>query len=207
MAVEDSCGGRSVFSVFHKPVYVSAVADAGIGVDLSWDNYVGFPYNKYYIFRNHYSTGWTLIDSTLFGTNMYNDPNPPQPIDTLEYMIEVYPSTPCNATRGVINTTRSNIKKPSSKINTGIKQEVNTSDWTIYPNPSNGIFNLNFNYALEKSALLTVFDNLGQQVYNNNQLDGKQKHQIDLNTLRSGVYFVKLMNKGSTSIKRIVVLK
>jgi len=204
----DSCGKVSTFSLTHKPIHLTATLGLTSDVILNWDQYQGFAYNQYYIFRDHFTTGWQLIDSTLNGVTNYTDFTAPAPIDSCRYLIEVYPASPCVSTRGVINTTRSNIKTPSSRvngINNGSTKEDNS--WTLFPNPNTGEFRIRLNEKTINTSKVIVLDNLGRVVYTKNLAAGIITESISVNYLDAGVYFVKLELNNKVEVKRVIISK
>lgn len=73
----------------------------------------------------------------------------------------------------------------------------------VYPNPSTGIFNLDFTTEVKNIKVVNI---LGQEVYNENvDLNGETKKQIDLSTSANGVYFIIVANDfGSSSCKVVL---
>jgi hypothetical protein len=75
------------------------------------------------------------------------------------------------------------------------------SSISIYPNPSNGIFNIESTKDLEQ---IEVFNALGQRIYFNTQMD-KSQAKIDLSNFGKGVYFFHLLNEGKTTVQQVIV--
>lgn len=83
--------------------------------------------------------------------------------------------------------------------------EQTSSAIKIYPNPSTGIFNIDFvGYDQEKFEL-TIHNTLGQLIYNGT-VTPQDTNQIDLGDFESGNYFIRLQNANET-INRIVTKK
>lgn len=73
----------------------------------------------------------------------------------------------------------------------------------ISPNPSNGIFNIEyFDYSTE-SIYIFVFNSLGDLILSDNI--GVQKSTIDLSKHSKGLYFVKIQCNKKTLIQKIVI--
>jgi PKD repeat protein len=85
-------------------------------------------------------------------------------------------------------------------VNNTIKQNV-----TVYPNPSNGQFNLVVNSDLE-NATVTIIDQSGKEFTVANAVNGNVI-SIDASWLNSGTYFVKVADSESVSVQRIVISK
>ena len=76
--------------------------------------------------------------------------------------------------------------------------EENTATlFSIYPNPTNGVLNINSSSTVSE---ITVYNNLGQLF-----LTSEEKNQIDISTLNEGIYFVKISNQnGQTETKKVI---
>ena len=71
------------------------------------------------------------------------------------------------------------------------------SETEIYPNPTNG----NFNIALRQTSQVSVFNAMGQQALSLNAVNGLQ--QLHLN--EAGIYFVHISNGNGIEVKKVVV--
>lgn len=85
----------------------------------------------------------------------------------------------------------------------GLKSN-NFSDFNIYPNPSAGIFYVNFDQVL--NAKLIVSDIVGKEIIEDS-ISSKQQVKIDLGDKPNGMYFVKLQVGNDIVVKKIVVNK
>lgn len=79
---------------------------------------------------------------------------------------------------------------------------------TVYPNPSNGIFNVVIDNFVGDQILVQVFNELGALVYNdqvagNNDLYYQQ--EIDLSGFAKGIYTLKVVSDDQMDTKRIVL--
>jgi hypothetical protein len=79
---------------------------------------------------------------------------------------------------------------------------------SIYPNPSNGVFQLNYDLGSISNAELIINDEAGKQVAIYNLLLNKSNITIDQSNLRNGVYYYKIMNNNKTlNTGKICILK
>ncbi len=73
-------------------------------------------------------------------------------------------------------------------------------NFKIYPNPSNGKFNIDFedsgNYSLE------IYSTIGQKVY---ELKESNKKSIEILDLQKGIYLVKVTKDSKSIFKKIVI--
>ncbi|RLD52017.1 MAG: hypothetical protein DRI94_04395 [Bacteroidetes bacterium] len=75
---------------------------------------------------------------------------------------------------------------------------------SIYPNPSNGVFNIGFKET-EKTADVSISDMTGKLVYSN-KLNTSENHIIKLNYVSKGIYFIKI-NLGDKSVVSKLIIQ
>ncbi len=78
--------------------------------------------------------------------------------------------------------------------------EMDQVSMKVYPNPGNGVFNIQAN---ERIADVQVIDILGQVVYNASV--NAQQHIIQMDNVRSGIYFVQINTQSGKMIEKIQV--
>jgi hypothetical protein len=90
----------------------------------------------------------------------------------------------------------------ASLPNTTSINEISIEDAvSIYPNPSDGSFTIEYND--NTPAAISVIDMLGREVYKQ-ALDAGSTN-IDLHTLPKGCYFIKLVSGNRTGAKRLII--
>ena len=84
--------------------------------------------------------------------------------------------------------------------------ELEVTEMEMYPNPSDGIFNLKFRVEDNKPTVVTVTDLSGKTVYET-KVKGSGEHQIevDLTDQESGVYLLTLTQKNKVETKKIIL--
>ena len=91
------------------------------------------------------------------------------------------------------------------RMNFGYVSSVNdeiTSGFSIYPNPSNGIFTIaNQN---NDSYKFTVRNIIGQVAFNG-KVDNMSNRTIDLSNLKSGVYTVEFDNENNSYTQKLII--
>jgi len=83
------------------------------------------------------------------------------------------------------------------------KQENKTTNFDIYPNPSNGIFNIKFSENTNLiQAQINVYDLTGRKVYSN-----KYTSQLDLSRLNTGIYILQIIDtsKQLNTQRKIII--
>jgi len=83
-------------------------------------------------------------------------------------------------------------------------EELALTEASIYPNPSNGVVNVELNASA--NATVTVVDILGQAVYRSNEnfVAGNSK-TIDLSTQAKGMYLLSVEGEGIKVVERISI--
>lgn len=80
--------------------------------------------------------------------------------------------------------------------------ETNLSKFTIYPNPTNGLINIEFEKT-EIDISLALSNALGQSVLNK-QYSSTNSISLDVTNIPNGVYFLKLELNGNVIAKKFV---
>lgn len=78
---------------------------------------------------------------------------------------------------------------------------MKTIDWTVYPNPTNGLLNIHLEEFVEGS--LQIINVTGQVLYQE-QLKS-MNHQLDISNLNTGIYFVQFLNKKGQFISQKII--
>jgi len=74
---------------------------------------------------------------------------------------------------------------------------------SIYPNPTNGIFNISLQ-GIKGDIQIKVFDLRGKE-YSDFELSGSTSTQLDLTDLAAGVYFIRFSGKDFNYVNKIVI--
>lgn len=199
----DSCGVETgVSEIEHRPIFLT-VDTNNVGLpSLVWTSYMGRPYSDYVVKRNVNGTGWVDVVTLPASQNSFVDVNCPS--GSIEYTIEALFTTTCNSTRGAINTTRSNIKSPSSFIvglkgNTAITNNVN-----LFPNPSQDNFTVSLANKAKETVNIEVVNALGQVVYTTTINESSKSATIAAANWNNGVYFVRINSTELHSVIKFV---
>ncbi len=84
--------------------------------------------------------------------------------------------------------------------------DINKQTVKIYPNPSNGQFNIDFSQMQTENTKVTVLNGVGQVVYENNfNLNNSNKIQLDLQNLAKGVYQIQIQNQKLNTTESVIV--
>jgi hypothetical protein len=109
------------------------------------------------------------------------------------------PNTGYFAAHGISAVSSLKLQPTGAIENTNISME-------IYPNPSNGIFNVSINKSLVNPEI-QITDSRGRLLkdiqYNLNA--GNKSVSVDLSDLPIGVYFLRLMDEGYVGLEKIIL--
>lgn len=91
----------------------------------------------------------------------------------------------------------------------GIEEIEGLGTIAVYPNPSNGLFNLDVNFNEAANLELVVVNMVGKEVAVKqiNAANGIHSDVIDLSTSASGVYFLKVISDNNTIATQVLVKK
>ncbi|MDP2386851.1 MAG: T9SS type A sorting domain-containing protein [Bacteroidota bacterium] len=196
----DSCGQESVKGNYHNTIYI---IHAGNG-QFTWNpvytiENTSNPVNNYLLMRDDNSTGnWTQVASTAGTQNTIVAPTFSS-FPNASYRVETAWGISCTSTRGAINTSRSNIKSPSSLI--GLNEIYNAVEFTFVPNPANDQVEIRLPRNTTSSTI-EIYNTLGQKVLN--KTSNATELTIDITLLQSGTYFVKVYNENGSSTKKLI---
>lgn len=86
----------------------------------------------------------------------------------------------------------------------GINEENAAATFSVYPNPSNGIININLNGAVNQTQI-AIYNSVGAAVYQVNP--SSELVQIDLSAFSSGMYFVEVRSDKGVDTQRLLISK
>jgi len=84
--------------------------------------------------------------------------------------------------------------------------EQDMVDFVISPNPSSGVFNVDFSTELSGKHFISVVDVLGREVYSNqNVVKPGERIRIDISNYPKGMYSVILRSESNAIVKKIIL--
>ncbi len=203
----DSCGKETPYSAAHKTIHLSQNLGLGGEINLAWDQYEGFPYYTYYIWRHDPSTNWVLLDSLSASFTTYIDFTPPS-VDS-RYMIEIIPPTPCNSSFRIngIDELQTAVVRSRSNIKTqrliGISENKQEINFSVYPNPAHDFINVNVEGFIGEEITISLQNILGQDLLT---FTSKQAfNKVSTFGLGSGTYLIKVKTKSGIKLQKVIL--
>jgi len=93
-------------------------------------------------------------------------------------------------------------------ISTSI-EELNINKLSIYPNPSNDVFNIVFNSNTKQDIDLRIHNVLGEVIFTETltEFSGDYNRTVDMTPYPNAIYILQLSTKDGTSTKKLVLEK
>lgn len=90
---------------------------------------------------------------------------------------------------------------------TGIAESTSLQDVKVYPNPTNGFFNITIKNANFNTILISIINMVGKEVFSalENNVTVDYSKQINLQNLAKGMYYVKINTEGDVMIQKLIV--
>ncbi|RTL14824.1 MAG: T9SS type A sorting domain-containing protein [Flavobacteriaceae bacterium] len=157
------------------------------------------------------STGSGLLYSTYIGGNN-NEVGLSIAIDSFEnaYLTGLTWSTNFYTTNGAFQTANSGTRdlfvvKLDMLHELSINENVKNNLFSVYPNPSQGVYQIVFNNITMSDLDIKVYDLTGRLVFNQ-KVNYKNNLYIDLSKEASGVYLIKINTSHVEQINRLIKL-
>ncbi|MEL6923707.1 MAG: T9SS type A sorting domain-containing protein, partial [Bacteroidota bacterium] len=92
-------------------------------------------------------------------------------------------------------------------IDMPVVQNLQIEELNIFPNPSQGLFNLKFNLPNNEFTIIRIFDGSGKLIYTRDlgNFDGDFNAQLDLTNNPAGTYYL-MVQQGELSISKKVLI-
>ena len=95
------------------------------------------------------------------------------------------------------------LRTMNSNVVTGIKKQAINNVFTISPNPTNALLNINSGKAINGDVKIEVIDALGKTLISEDYKDFNQS-TINVGLLSSGIYFVKISSGDNATTKKFI---
>ena len=91
-----------------------------------------------------------------------------------------------------------------SQHSVGLSENSLINSFIIYPNPTNGVFQIKTN-ATALNSTIKIYNVLGELVYSQNMKNSSS--MMDLRYLEKGVYFIKLFTENNSMNTKKLILE
>lgn len=97
-------------------------------------------------------------------------------------------------------------QKQANKIGLEDKVELELKKFKIYPNPTEGVFNIELELEVKDALLVKVYNQQGKSVYSEKikKFDGYYSKEIDISKEDYGLYFIKIIQGDKSVTKKIM---
>jgi len=105
------------------------------------------------------------------------------------------------------NTIRGGGWNASYDIVLGTNEQKAFENLSVFPNPTNGMLNIQFTMNEIQSVRIEIVSIKGETVYDQNlgNFKGSFDKQVDLSSLAKGIYILRLISDRGTTIKKVVI--
>jgi len=188
ISITDSCGNESELSPYHKSIHLQTNAGLSNEVNLIWDEYEGFDYYEYKIYRGSSLTAMTSIRAISSSVQAWTDQTPPSGKNY--YRIMVVKPGPCFPTKLKSDEYSAPFSNYDAETISGVDQ-VQEGSLSIYPNPFNHKTHIFFPNQSHECYHLIITDMTGKIVRCIDRIyDGI--FELDRKDLPAGVYLLEL---------------
>jgi hypothetical protein len=198
ISIVDIYNVETALSDYHMTVHLTINQGTGNTWNLMWNDYLGFSYPSFNIYRGTSPTNTTLLATVASTINSFTDLYPPS--GYVYYKIEVVKPIPCAPSKGMISSSCSNLSSndPTLSINPhgSANQEVK-----IFPNPTTSMIKVVSDQIVEN---IEIYSSMGILVQSSTEV--LKEMTFDLSTFSKGVYFIKMKIGSRTEIHKVVVL-
>ncbi|MBL4655477.1 MAG: T9SS type A sorting domain-containing protein, partial [Bacteroidia bacterium] len=222
LSVLDSCGNESGLSSFHKTMHLTVNLGVNDVINLIWENYEGFTFSTYRIWRGTSDSNFVILDSIPGNITTFTDDQPPVS-DSLYYQLEILHPVGCEATAkrargyGSARSNTANMANPradtTSDTTVVISHYYNENNFKIYPNPYKDHTNISYTLTSKQDVQIEIYNLLSKKIYtvvSQKQNKGYYNYEFSAGKLEypSGIYILKAEfgNTGRFS-KQLIELK
>ena len=182
---DSECEGSATFTV-SSPDAIDITVDANIGANETTNNGV----------VDITVTGGTApFEFSWEGPGFESADEDPSGMAPGDYTVTITDANGCTFTSTTITV-----------VVNGLDEMVNIIDVTLFPNPTNGAFELNMAGLNGESVTAVLVDGIGREVSREDlgNLTGQFVHRMNLNNVESGVYYLRLQVDNASKVLRIV---
>jgi hypothetical protein len=202
----------------HKTIHLLVTKGEMGGIQLDWDQYIGFPYSTYYIYRSTNGIDFSIAHTMASSTRTWTDDTIVGSTDTLYYYISVkktdgcYPNGHYKSGSDIYSQSVSNMEDNRLRGTDITATNVNGFNLSCYPNPFDDFSTISYNLNKTSNVTLTVSNIIGERVavlVNSKQLAGFYQYRFSPAhyKLSPGIYMLQFKADNIVISKRMVETK
>lgn len=196
----DNCGVESDLSDVHKTIHLTINTGLSGLINLAWDEYEGFPYSTFDIWRYTTPTGWLLIQSLPSNSFSFSDIAPS--VSGLTYMIVITPPSLCTSVKATdYNSSRSNKSYSAGGFGPGVGLDELENGYSLYPNPTSESFTV-YQTGQVQETVYSLRDAQGRIILTKTTADSII--DFDLIDFESGIYYLSFKTDDGLVTEKIV---
>lgn len=81
------------------------------------------------------------------------------------------------------------------------------TSFELYPNPTNGFFNIKLQFAQQEAYEVVLFNAVGQRILSYTDVNSQALMPMDLSSQASGIYYVVVSTENGRAVQRLVLTK
>ena len=198
----------------HKTIHLLVTQGIPSGIQLDWDEYIGFDYKTYHVYRSENHSAFEKVNDMASTSRTWTDFDAPSE-DYLQYYVTVDRATACNTNGnkksgdGLIVESVSNLEDNRLR-STGIQNNLNEQyGLSVFPNPFDVETEIKYKLENNSSVSIKLTDLQGriiQNIIDTKQSIGNYNYSIG-NNLGKGIYIVYVMINNTTNQLKVIKIK
>jgi uncharacterized delta-60 repeat protein len=200
----NTIGTASDYSSSFGTVKARNLAAANGDVEIDWNVPEGIENVPQFTIYAVTGGGLTAINNVPGTVTQYTVISP----TASKYVVGIDGMDDCSVGKGSKSSTTilSNFVAPKV-VETSINDINNekVGNFNVYPNPNNGVFNINFNNPELKINKVEVVNNIGQTVYSEIIYDNSYNKSVDLSSFSKGIYLINIKTDNKLYSNKIIV--
>jgi hypothetical protein len=200
----------------HKTIHLLVTQGIPKGIQLDWDEYIGFDYSTYTIYRSVGTQPFDSLYSMSSTSRTYTDFDAPVK-ENLRYFVSVRRNNPCagkelnkKAGAGPFAAAVSNMEDNSRiKFAATDVEMVDINDFGAYPNPFSNYSNLKYTLGQTSVVRIVITDFAGREIktiVKSTQSPGTYSYKVG-DDLQVGIYFIKLHIDNNTLMNKLLKIR
>ena len=214
LAVKDSCGNMTTLGDIHGTIKTTITPlGNGDSLEVFFTKYIGIDSLSYTLYRGPSANAMSPASSAFTfnsNANIYSikDLSPPAyPSGYVYYQVRANLDNLCNSDSNVYHQSISNTIGYGNAL--GLEQSAQLFEVNAFPNPNNGVFNINIETTIAEDLKLVIYNKIGAVVWIKQleKLNGKTNIFVPLEQVAQGVYQLQVTGSKRVVNKRLIINK